>query len=222
MWKRGNTNNSFDLIFSYLDLIFSDHGIFRLYWRSFSILPGKMIRSNQPFPFQLKKDIRKYKIKSVINLRGKRDCSSYYLEKNICKKHNLQLYNYPISSRDLPSKEKVLGFFKLLDTVQYPCIMHCKSGADRAGLASALYMIYKNKCSVDYAKQQLSFRHLHIKYAKTGILDYFFDSAIKENKNNYKDFIYWIKNEYNKDQLKKNFNYKGFFSFFVENILKRE
>ena len=100
--------------------------------------------------------------------------------------------------------------------------MHCKSGADRAGLASALYMIYKNKCSVDYAKQQLSFRHLHIKYAKTGILDYFFDSAIKENKNNYKDFIYWIKNEYNKDQLKKNFNYKGFFSFFVENILKRE
>ena len=33
-------------------------------------------------------------------------------------------------------KDKLIGFKKLLDQVEYPCLMHCKSGADRAGLAA--------------------------------------------------------------------------------------
>ena len=32
------------------------------------------------------------------------------------------------------------------------------------------------------AAKQLSFKHLHIKYAKTGILDYLFETAIKKGK----------------------------------------
>ena len=60
--------------------------------------------------------------------------------------------------------------------------MHCKSGADRVGIASSLYLIYKHKYNVLDASKQLSFKHLHIKYAKTGILDYLFETAIKKEK----------------------------------------
>ena len=78
-----------------------------------------------------------------------------------------------ISSRDLPTKATIKKFFLLLDTIKYPAIMHCKSGADRVGIASSLYLIYKHKYNVLEASKQLSLKHLHIKYAKTGILDYF-------------------------------------------------
>ena len=100
--------------------------------------------------------------------------------------------------------------------------MHCKSGADRAGLASVLYMIYKQKKDVSVAIEQLNFKHLHIKYAKTGILDFFFNHAIKIEKNGHKEFIDWVKSDYNKDKLKSKFNYNGFFSFLVEKVLRRE
>ena len=78
----------------------------------FSKIPSNMYRCNQPYPYQIKK-YKKYKIKTVINLRGKRNCSSFYLEKEYCDNNNIKLHNFPISSRDLPSKKTIKEFFKL-------------------------------------------------------------------------------------------------------------
>ena len=75
--------------------------------------------------------------------------TSYYLEKNICSLEDIKLHNFPISSRDIPDRSKLIGFKKLLDQVEYPCLMHCKSGADRAGLAAALYLIYKKNYNLE-------------------------------------------------------------------------
>ena len=222
MWKRGNIKGSGNKLMSYIDSTFSDHGIFRFFWRSWEELPGKMYRSNQPYPFQIKKDIKKYKIKSIINLRGERHCSSFYLEKDYCKKNKLKLYNFPISSRDLPDKEKLIDFYILLQEIEYPCVMHCKSGADRAGLAAALYLIYKQNYSLLDAKKQLTFKHLHIKYAKTGILDYFFCKVINQGIQDKSDFLDWIKNKYNKNRLKKEFKVNSLLDLIINIIFRRE
>ena len=64
-------------------------------------------------------------------------------------------------------------------------VMHCKSGADRAGLMSALYLILNQNVSVDKAKNQLSFKYLHLKHAKTGILDAFLKITLKKIKINH-------------------------------------
>ena len=69
MWNRGNISGKLDRVMSYIDSTFSDHGIFRIFWRSWGVLPGQMYRSNQPYPYQIKRDIKNYKIKSIINLR---------------------------------------------------------------------------------------------------------------------------------------------------------
>ena len=58
-------------------IMFSDHGILRFFWKSFFSLPGNMYRSNQPYPFQIQKYKKRYGIKSIINLRGERNCSSF-------------------------------------------------------------------------------------------------------------------------------------------------
>ena len=222
MWCRGKTKGVFNKLISYFDSSLSDHGILRVCWGSWGELPGKMYRCNQPFPFQIKKYVKKYKIRSIINLRGERACSSYFLEKDYCIKNKIKLYNYPISSRDAPSKEKILSFFELINKIKYPALMHCKSGADRVGLASTLYLINKHKMNVEEASKQLSLKHLHIKYAKTGILDYFFEIAIKKGKNLPDDFMLWIKNEYNQKKLKSSFKSNSIINLVTEIILKRE
>ena len=222
MWKRGFTKGSFNKFCSYLDLSLSDHGFLRIFWTSFSKLPNNMYRCNQPYPYQIERYKNKYNIKTIINLRGERNCSSFYLEKEYCDNNNIKLRNFPISSRDLPSKDTIKKFFLLLDTIKYPAIMHCKSGADRAGIASSLYLIYKHKCNVLDASKQLSFKHLHIKYAKTGVLDYLFETAIKKGKTSSSDFIHWIYTDYDKKKLKEAFKPFQLYSFIVDKILRRE
>ncbi len=222
MWKRGFTKGSLNRFFSYLDLSLSDHGLLRVFWTSLSKLPNNMYRCNQPYPYQIEKYKNKYNIKTIINLRGKRNCSSFYLEKEYCDNNNIKLYNFPISSRDLPTKDTINKFFLLLDTIKYPALMHCKSGADRAGIASCLYLIYKQKYDVLDASKQLSFKHLHIKYAKTGILDYLFETSVKKGKTSSSDFIHWINTDYDKKKLKEKFKPFRLYSFIVDKILRRE
>ena len=197
-----------------------DHGIFRFKWRSLHKISENTYRSNQPFPWQILSDKNLRGVKTVINLRGVRNCSSFFLEKETCEKYNIKLINFPVTSRAAPKVETILAAKKLFNEIEYPIVMHCKSGADRAGLMSALYLILHKNISVIEAKKQLSFKYLHIKYAKTGILDAFFDNYIKENKN--KDFLDWVKNEYNPEKLKSSFKVKKLSEILSTYILRRE
>jgi len=197
-----------------------DHGIFRFKWRSLHKISENTYRSNQPFPWQILADKNKRGVKTIINLRGIRNCSSFFLEKETCEKHNIKLINFPVTSRAAPKAETILAAKKLFNEIEYPIIMHCKSGADRAGLMSALYLILHKNVSVIEAKKQLSFKYLHIKHAKTGILDAFFDNYIKENKN--KDFLDWVKNDYNPEKLKLSFKVKKLSEILSTYILRRE
>jgi protein tyrosine/serine phosphatase len=197
-----------------------DHGIFRFKWRSLHKVSEKTYRSNQPFPWQILTDKNKRGIKTIINLRGVRNCSSFFLEKETCEKHNIKLINFPVTSRAAPKVETILAAKKLFNEIEYPVIMHCKSGADRAGLMSALYLILHKNISVNEAKKQLSFKYLHLKYAKTGILDAFFDNYLKENKK--QDFLNWVKNDYDPEKLKLSFKVKKLSEILSTYVLRRE
>ena len=220
IWVKGNTSGFIGKLFSYIDLIFVDHGIFRFKWRSLYEISDKVYRSNQPFPWQILSDKNKRGIKTIINLRGVRNCSSYFLEKEICEKHNIKLINFPVTSRAAPKTETILAAKELFNKIEYPIIMHCKSGADRAGLMSALYLILNKETPVKEAKKQLSFKYLHIKHAKTGILDAFFESYL--NKHNNKNFLKWVKEDYDPEKLKLSFKVKRLSEILSTIILRRE
>ena len=180
----------------------------------------KTYRSNQPFPWQILDDKNKRGIKTIINLRGVRNCSSFFLEKEACAKHNIKLINFPVTSRAAPKPETILAAKKLFQEVEYPIIMHCKSGADRAGLMSALFLILHKNIPVIEAKKQLSFKYLHIKHAKTGILDAFFDSYLREHNN--EKFLDWVSNTYNPEKLKLSFKVRKISEILSTYILRRE
>ena len=53
---------------------------------------------------------------------------------------------------------------ELFQTIEYPALMHCKSGADRAGIMSVLYRHFHLGEPIREAVKELSFRTMFERY----------------------------------------------------------
>ncbi|SMX43542.1 phosphatase domain-containing protein [Actibacterium lipolyticum] len=151
-----------------------DHAFLRVLWTNLDEIAPGVWRSNQPSPKRLAR-YHKMGITNVISLRGDAPHSHFLFEQEACERLGLSLHTVAISARKLVNKKRMLALLDLFDTVERPFVMHCKSGADRAGLASALYLMHVEGKPVAEAKKQLSLRYLHLKNDSTGILDYMLD-----------------------------------------------
>jgi len=181
-----------------------DHAFLRVFWNNFHQVCDEVYRANQPSPAHLK-SYRDKGIKAVLNLRGFVQQSYALFEEDSCKKLGLELISIPLSSSSAPQPEKLLEIIDIMEKIPKPFVLHCKSGADRAGLVSALYLIVIKKLSVAEAKKQLSFKYLHLDFTKTGILDYIFDVFSERSKIEDIDFCEWLQKEYNPDILNSSF-----------------
>jgi protein tyrosine/serine phosphatase len=93
-------------------------------------------------------------------------------------------------SREAPSTAQVKHAKELFETIQYPALMHCKSGADRAGAMAVLYKHLKMGLPIADAVEQLGFKYLHVKQGKTGVIDYYFERYLAEA--NGRTFLEWV------------------------------
>lgn len=206
---------------SYVDLLFVDHGIFRMLYSNSHRISDKAWRSAQPAPHQIRQ-FAKVGIRTIVNLRGERDCGSYWLERRACERHGIKLVNYQVRSRAAPTREELKGAKQLFDDVEYPMLMHCKSGADRAGLMSVLYRYLHEDVPLEEAKRELSLKYGHIRQAHTGILDYFFERYLADNARRPMPFFEWVDTVYDPDELKSTFRSKGWANRLVDSVLRRE
>ena len=128
------------------DLVWTDHGFLRNLYQNFHwIEPGQMARSNQPSPAHIAK-YAALGFKTILNARGKSDTGYYALEKEACEKHGITLIDLRLRSREPPSVEAIHRCKQIFETIAYPALLHCKSGADRAGVAAVLYKHFKMGC----------------------------------------------------------------------------
>ena len=149
----------------------SDHAILRGLWTNqFQIAPG-VWRSNQPSQARLRR-IQAMGIRTVLNLRGADKFSFYLFEHEACAALNLRLIDHKIYARKLVDRQRFLQLFEIFDTIEKPFLLHCKSGADRAGLVSALWLLDREGASIEQAKAMLSLKYLHLKRTKTGLMDH--------------------------------------------------
>ena len=202
------------------DLYAKDHHFLRTRWRNLHQLDEMMWRSNQPSPKQVAQ-IAKMGIKNIVNLRGARQVGTWQLEAEACAAHNIRLYDFTARSRAAPDKQMLFDARELFASLEGPSLMHCKSGADRAGLMAALYMLVVKSVGARTALEQLSFKYLHVKQAKTGLLDAFLSAYIP-----YEDkgmpFYQWVEEIYDPAALQESFMTKGWANRLVDDILKRE
>ncbi len=216
----------------YLDMLFIDHGIFRLVYANCHQISEEAWRASQPAPH----DIRRYArlgIRTIVNLRGARDCGSYRLEAAACARHGIRLVDFPLKSRAAPPAEVLHLARALLDEIEYPVLLHCKSGADRAGLMSALYLLFRARAPVEEALAQLHWRYGHFRQANTGVLDHFFESYLRHRLKHRghgtpqadgetEAFFDWVEKHYDAEQLKNSFRARSWANVLVNRILRRE
>jgi len=205
----------------YFDMLFVDHGIFRLLYLNRHRLGEEAWRSAQPAPHQIRAMARDG-IRTIVNLRGEHHCGSYWLEEDACRRYGIALVNYQVRSRAAPSRGELRGARELFERIEYPMLMHCKSGADRAGLMSVLYRHFREGVPLEIAKKELSWRFGHIRQADTGVLDYFFERYLQDTAERPMPFLDWVENVYDPKELKRTFLAKGWANKLVNDILRRE
>jgi protein tyrosine/serine phosphatase len=212
---------SLDPLLDRFDLIFVDHGIFRLVYPNRHRLAGGAWRSSQPAPHDIRR-LAGRGLKTIVNLRGVRDCGSYRLEHQACQRYGVRLIDFRVKSREAPPRRIFHEAKALFDSIEYPMLLHCKSGADRAGLMSALYMILKEGLPVAEARRQLSLRFGHIKQADTGVLDMVFDSYLAHDSREPISFLDWIDRHYDEKAIGSRFCANSWANLLVNRLIKRE
>ena len=210
------------------ELMLRDHGFLRtLYDNSHEIAPGKMWRTYQPSPKHLERWAARG-IKTVLNLRGPKPSGQLFLEEEACERLGLKLINFRVYSREAPSKEILHGARKLFGEIEYPAIMHCKSGADRAGVMATLFLFFHEGAPLDKALDQLSLKYGHVKAGKTGVIDAAFARYLAHasekgiSLSDVDAFFNWVNHDYDPAEVKETFRSNGWGDLLTEVILRRE
>ena len=197
------------------------HARLRLAWSNFAtVVPGKLYRSNHPTPGRLERLHARFGVRTLVNLRGKRDCGSDGLSRDAAARLGMDHIDMAFESRGAPHRERILRFYEMYQTMAFPALMHCKSGADRAGLASGLALMFEGGTAAE-ALGQLSLRFGHFGRASTGMLDAFFlhYQAVAEGR---MGFVEWVRDEYDEVALRGGFRAGGVARFLNDAVLRRE
>ena len=218
---HGGLNTAADRRRAWADSLFVDHAVFRLLWDNFAeVIPGRIYRCNHPTPARLAAAKRRYGIRTLINLRGHRECGSDALSRDAAQRLGLIHIDRSFESRGAPHRDRILSLSEIAKTLAEPALIHCKSGADRAGLASGLFILMNGGSSAD-ALAQLSWRFGHISRSRTGILDAFFIRYALEAEGR-KPFLDWVRDDYDEMALRRDFTAGGLASFLNDRVLARE
>jgi protein tyrosine/serine phosphatase len=203
-------------------LMAQDHGIVRSIYLNKHRVRDDLWRSAQPSPWHLER-FAAAGFKTVLNLRGsEQDNYRYRLEREACERLGLKLISLPIRSRNPLKRETMIDAINVWDQLEGPTLMHCKSGADRTGLMSTLYLHLKHDVPMREAMDQLSLRFGHLRQGRTGVVDFVFETFADRHDETGITFRAWVETEYDPDALQASFPDQWFFSLIVDKVLRRE
>lgn len=218
---KGDLSTAGGRALAWIDALFVDHAVFRLVWSNLApVIPGKVYRCNHPTPGRLVRLTRRLGLTTVINLRGRTGNGSDALSREAAGRIGLDFVDMALESRGAPQRDRILRLHDIYRSLRGPALLHCKSGADRAGLAAGLIVLFDGG-SAEAALRQLSLRFGHIRQARTGILDAFFLRWQREGEGR-KPFLDWVREDYNEAELRQDFHANGLASFLNDWVLAHE
>jgi protein tyrosine/serine phosphatase len=121
-----------------------------------TVIPQQVYRSAQLSPQKLDSVIKQYHIKAVINLEGSSQETWYINEVQTTKDADVTLYSIKLPAKGLPPVQQFKQLVQILSDAPKPLLIHCKNGADRTGLASAIILILDAQASLTTANQQIA------------------------------------------------------------------
>jgi protein tyrosine phosphatase (PTP) superfamily phosphohydrolase (DUF442 family) len=139
-----------------------------------TVIAGRVYRSAQLEPNRLARIIQDRGIRTVVNLRGQSFPQDWYVaESRTTHRLGVSQEDITLSAMRYPSIIELRRFVQVLDHTEYPILLHCRQGADRTGLASAIVRLLRSDSTLDQAKSELSLRYGHVAVGPTTRLDAF-------------------------------------------------
>jgi protein tyrosine phosphatase (PTP) superfamily phosphohydrolase (DUF442 family) len=199
-----------------------DAGWIRFLWPNRHQVTPHFWRSGQPTPSALA-HAKALGIRTVVNLRGEGRNGAYVTERRRCRVLGLDYVDCWTRSRAAPTAEDMIRIATVFDTVSYPIMVHCKSGADRAGLITACYLLMEEDATIAQAQAALHLRYGHFSASATGVLDAYLAVYARAHRLDPKlDFRTWAQTPGQAEAVQASFAPRPFWGWFVDRVLRRE
>ncbi len=180
---------------SWLHFHLFDHAYLRLPWTNFDRVAEGVYRSNHPGPRRLAR-YKRMGIRAVLNLRGDDGFAAWLFEEEACRALGLDLRVAKIYARKAATRAEMVRLIDTMREMPRPFVLHCKSGADRAGLAAVLYAHVIDGQPLETARRHLHWRYVHLKSTRTGIVDHILDMYEARAAETPISLEHWIRTEY--------------------------
>lgn len=176
-----------------------DHALLRLLWPNFVCISTekKVYRSGHPSLWTL----YAFKMRGgevVLNLRGGQSKAWNCLERIYCDHLGLTYANIALNSSRPPEKKRLIELINFFEENNERLLIHCKTGADRTGLVSGIFLMSVLNVDAKTANKQLSYRFLHFGLGKKAILRKFF-SYIHNSKKQDQSLLHWVQQDYDQN-----------------------
>ncbi len=149
-------------------------GLLQLTGNIHTVEPNILYRSGQLDGDDLEAFIEAHGIRSILNLRNGSAKNFAAREENlVVATDGVEYHSVPISANRVPTMETMTTIRKIMASAPKPLLVHCKAGADRSGLAAAIFEYAVEKRSAKNAAGQLSFYYGHFPWfwSRTGAMD---------------------------------------------------
>lgn len=141
-----------------------------------AVSSGRAYRSAQPSAHSLDRFAREYGIRTIVNLRGPWAGKRWYEDEHAAgKRLGIAVHDINLCSHNLAPMDELRRLVAVFDTCERPILMHCRRGADRTSLASALYLVLCEDADLDSAMQQYRLVYGHTGWAWGNHLPHVFD-----------------------------------------------
>ncbi len=137
-----------------------------------TVLDGRLYRCGQPSGAALENYIHRHGIHTVINLRGPNNQGEDWFDAEVeaARRCGVDFISINLSASDKPQEQEVRRLVAAFDRSPEPILLHCNSGSDRSGFASACFLLMKTSATPDEARGQLSLRYGHFSWGRAGCL----------------------------------------------------
>jgi protein tyrosine phosphatase (PTP) superfamily phosphohydrolase (DUF442 family) len=129
-----------------------------------TVAAGRVYRSGQMRAGTLARTLRETGVRTVLNLRGSHPDQAWYrAERAATLAAGATQIDLALSSCEWMSQAQARMLVRVLDSCQYPVLIHCWRGAERTGLVAAMTVLLRPGSSLAEARAQFALRYLFVR-----------------------------------------------------------
>ena len=130
-----------------------------------AVTEGSLYRSAQLDKGEIEQAVREHGIRAILNLRGAHPGEAWYDDEvAVSQALGVAHFDYGLSAHRFVTDGQIADLLGIIRRAPKPLLVHCKSGADRTGLVSALYRFAVEGQTAKDADRQLTLIYGHFPY----------------------------------------------------------